>query len=148
LRQWAAARDFLFLGRSRCCSGGAQNNDSGQRKYRPDQHFRLLVRSGGLAALPSPQTPAASGPSINHEPPAMDQGRQPCNDFKGRSGPCIAAKRGATRSVQCQTSQCRRRSVRRNALQCYYTASWLANLEDEMRAIVSAAALCALIGTP
>src|SRR5260221_13635991 len=36
---WAAARDFLFLGRSRCCSGGAQNNGSGQRNYRPDRHF-------------------------------------------------------------------------------------------------------------
>src|SRR5262245_49106796 len=95
LSQWAAARDFLFLGRSRCCSGGAQNNDSGQRKYHPDRHFRLLVRSGVLAALPSTQTPAASDHSINHEPPAMDQGRQPCNDFKGRSGRASQQRRAA-----------------------------------------------------
>jgi hypothetical protein len=35
--------------------------------------FRLLVRSGVIAALLSTQTPAASDHSINHEPPAMDQ---------------------------------------------------------------------------
>jgi len=35
--------------------------------------FRLLVRSGVIAALLSTQTPAASEHSINHEPPAMDQ---------------------------------------------------------------------------
>jgi len=86
LRQWAAARDFLFLDRSRCCSGGAQNNDSGQRKYRPDRHFRLLVRSGVLAALPSIQTPAASDHSLNHEPPAKDQRRQAMAGFGGGSG--------------------------------------------------------------
>jgi hypothetical protein len=43
LSLWAAARDFLFLDHSRCCSGGAQNNGSGQRKYRPYRHFGLLV---------------------------------------------------------------------------------------------------------
>src|SRR5215813_3070038 len=58
--------------------------------------FRLLVRSGVLATLPSTQTPAASDHSINHEPPAMDQGRQPCNDFKGavhrsKGGPLMSA---------------------------------------------------------
>jgi hypothetical protein len=35
--------------------------------------FRLLVRSGVIAALLSTQTPAASDHSINHEPSAMDQ---------------------------------------------------------------------------
>jgi hypothetical protein len=35
--------------------------------------FRLLVRSGAIAALLSTQTPAASDHSINREPPAMDQ---------------------------------------------------------------------------
>jgi len=70
---WAAARDSLFLGRSRCCIGGAQNNGSGQRNYRPDPHFRLLVRSGVVAALLSTQTPTASDHSINHKPSAMDQ---------------------------------------------------------------------------
>src|SRR5258708_2094280 len=35
--------------------------------------FRLLVRSGAIAALLSTQTPAAGDHSINHEPPAMDQ---------------------------------------------------------------------------
>ena len=70
---WAAARDSLFLGRSRCCIGGAQNNGSGQRNYRPDPHFRLLVRSGVIAALLSTQTPTASDHSINHKPSAMDQ---------------------------------------------------------------------------
>jgi hypothetical protein len=35
--------------------------------------FRLLARSGVIAALLSTQTPAASDHSINHEPPAMDQ---------------------------------------------------------------------------
>src|SRR5262249_50235814 len=32
--------------------------------------FRLLIRSGVIAALLSTQTPAASDHSINHEPPA------------------------------------------------------------------------------
>src|SRR5262249_62006159 len=31
LSQWAAARDFLFLGRSRCCSGGCPDNDNAAR---------------------------------------------------------------------------------------------------------------------
>src|SRR5262249_18629899 len=44
LRLRAAARDSLFLGRSRCRGGGAQNNDSGKRTDRPDRHVRLLVR--------------------------------------------------------------------------------------------------------
>ncbi len=88
----ATARNFLFLGRSRCGSGGAQNNDSGHRKYRPDRHFRLLVRSGLIAGLPS-QTPAASDHSINHEPPGTDQGRRSCKDFKGRSGRASQQKR-------------------------------------------------------
>jgi hypothetical protein len=35
--------------------------------------FRLLIRSGVIAALLSTQTPAASDHSINREPPAMDQ---------------------------------------------------------------------------
>jgi hypothetical protein len=35
--------------------------------------FRLLVRSGAIAALLSTQTPAAGDHSINHEQPAMDQ---------------------------------------------------------------------------
>jgi hypothetical protein len=34
--------------------------------------FRLLVRSGVIAAPLSTQTPAAGDHSLNHEPPAMD----------------------------------------------------------------------------
>jgi hypothetical protein len=48
--------------------------------------FRLLVRSGVIAALLSTQTPAASDHSINHEPPAMDQRRQAMAGFGGGSG--------------------------------------------------------------
>src|SRR5262249_22273003 len=60
----AAAMDFLFLGRSRCSSGGAQNNDSGQRKYRPDRHFRLLARSGPhrCSTFPPEHRPPATIP--------------------------------------------------------------------------------------
>jgi ABC-type uncharacterized transport system substrate-binding protein len=35
--------------------------------------FRLLVRSGVIAALLSTQTPAASDHSMNHEPPYVDR---------------------------------------------------------------------------
>jgi hypothetical protein len=46
LNAYAAAMGcrFLSLGRSRCSSGGAQNNCRAERKFRRGQHFRLLVR--------------------------------------------------------------------------------------------------------
>src|SRR5215813_6039842 len=47
----AAARDSLFLGRSRCRNGGAKNNDGGKRKCCPQRHFRLLLRLGFLLRL-------------------------------------------------------------------------------------------------
>jgi hypothetical protein len=52
--------------------------------------FRLLVRSGVIAALLSTQTPAASDHSINHEPLAMDQ-RWPQNSAGKRVLICCAA---------------------------------------------------------
>jgi len=47
----AAARDFLFLGRGRCCGGGAQNNGSGQRKYRT--YRKTIVDAASRFWLPS-----------------------------------------------------------------------------------------------
>src|SRR5260221_6503241 len=75
---WAAARDFLFLGRSRCCSGGAQNNGSGQRNYRPDRHFPSPSPLGcdRCSAFPPKHRAPATIPSIISHRPWINAGLQ------------------------------------------------------------------------
>src|SRR5262249_50296748 len=90
LRLRATARDFLFLGRSRCCNGGAKDNDGSKRKCCSGRQFRLLVRLGSFLLLLAPPRRAmgtrmklpqfsylcAANPSHQHQAPATIPSRR------------------------------------------------------------------------
>ena len=78
LSLWPAARGFLFLGRSRCRNGGAQNNDSGDSANTVliDISVSWSVRGSSLLCLPSKHRPPATIPSIMSHQPRINAGKR------------------------------------------------------------------------